>query len=57
MTTRKEIYGKKKAFILDHFDDILEMRKRMSARKVADVYGGVITMYDIYKVEQLIGGV
>lgn len=57
MTTRKEIYGKKKAFIVAHFDDIMEMRKRMSARKVASVYEGIITLDDIYKVERLARGV
>ena len=53
MTVRATVYGKKKAFIYEHEADILAMRRRMSARKVAAVYGGMITSRDIYNVENL----
>ena len=53
MINRSEVYGKKKAFIYEHEADIMAMRKRMSARKVAAVYGGMITERDIYNIENL----
>jgi len=51
---RKEVYGKKKEFILNHYDDISSMREKMSARQVANVYGGLITKDDIYKIETIL---
>ena len=46
-------YGKKKKFIIDHWDDIVQMRKTMSAAKVARVFGGYIDRYSIYQYEKL----
>ena len=56
MTPRKDIYGKKKEFIINHFDDIMTMRKRMSARKVSAIYAGIITQVDIYNMEKILKG-
>lgn len=53
MTLRASVYGKKKAFIYEHEADIVAMRRRMSARRVAAVYGGMITERDIYNIENL----
>lgn len=53
MTHRAAIYGKKKAFIYEHEADILALRRRMSARKVAEIYCNIITSRDIYNVENL----
>lgn len=46
-------YGKKKQFIVDHWDDIVQMRKTMSAARVAKVYGGYIDVRSIYQYEKL----
>lgn len=51
MTARQKVYGVKKEFIMSHEDDIKSLRRRMSARKVADVFGGIISVWDIYKME------
>jgi len=53
MTERQAIYGKKKAFICEHWVDITTMRRRMSAAKVAAVYGGIISKYDIQQIEKI----
>jgi hypothetical protein len=50
---RADVYGQKKRFASDHAEDILAMRKRMSADKVADVYGGIITRHDVANLERL----
>lgn len=50
---RSAVYGHKKEFTASHADDILAMRKRMSAEKVADVYGGIITRHDVANLERL----
>ena len=54
MTERQKVYGIKKQFISEHWNDILVLRKRMSASKVANVYGGIITRKDIYNFERLV---
>lgn len=46
-------YGKKKQFIIDHLEDIMQLRKTMSAAKVARVYGGYIDRASIYQYEKL----
>ena len=51
MTARQKVYGVKKEFITSHEDDIKSLRRRMSARKVAAVFGGIISVWDIYKLE------
>ena len=51
MTARQKVYGVKKEFIMSHEDDIKSLRRRMSARKVAAVFGGIISVWDIYKQE------
>ena len=53
MTHRAAIYGKKKKFIYEHLNDIIAMRRRMSAAKVASVYGGIISKFDIYEYEKI----
>ena len=50
--SRADVYGIKKEFISSHYDDIVQMRKSMSARKVASIYGGIISIWDIYNVER-----
>ena len=44
----KGCYGKKKMFIYEHRKDIIQLRKRHSARRVAEIYSHVITLWDIY---------
>ena len=52
-TGRAEVYGVKKQFASSHAEDILSMRKRLSAEKVAEVYGGIITRHDVANLERL----
>ncbi len=53
MTERQKVYGSKKQFISDHWNDIAAMRKRMSAAKVAKVYNGLISKYDLQYYEKI----
>jgi hypothetical protein len=53
MTPRQKVYGSKKKFISEHWNDISFMRKRMSAAKVAKVYGGLISKYNIQQYEKM----
>lgn len=53
MGDRKQVYGKRKEFIFDHWHDICQMRKRMSAERVCRVYGGVINVSILYKYERI----
>ena len=46
-------YGNKKQFFIDHLEDIMQMRKTMSAAKVARVFCGYIDRASIYQYEKL----
>ena len=35
-------YGKKKQFIIDHWDDIVSLRKTRSLSQVSVIYGGML---------------
>jgi hypothetical protein len=50
--SRKVIYGTKKNFIACHYEDIRQLRKRMSAKQISEFYGGIISLWDIYKIEK-----
>jgi hypothetical protein len=50
---RKEIYGQKKEFIINHYDDIMHLLRRKSARQVSELYGGLITKWDIYAFQKI----
>lgn len=51
--TRKSIYGAKKQFIFEHLEDIKALRRRNSAREVAEIYKGLISLWDVYNIEKL----
>lgn len=51
-TDFKKKYGCSKSFFFTHFDDIQHLRKRLSAAKVAKIYGGMIGKGSIYKYER-----
>ena len=51
-TDFKKKYGRSKAFFFLHFDDIQHLRKRLSAEKVAKIYGGIIGKGSIYQYER-----
>ena len=53
MATKKEYYGKKKQFMFDHWDDITQMRKRMSLSEVSKVYGGYLSRSTIHYYEKI----
>lgn len=53
MTERQKVYGRKKKFISEHWNDIVIMRKRMSAAKVAAVYCGIISKYNLQQYEKM----
>lgn len=36
-------YGKKKQFIVDHWDDIVSLRKTRSLSQVSAIYGGYVS--------------
>ena len=46
-------YGKKKQFIFDHWDDITQMRKRLSLTEVSKVYGGYLSRSIIHYYEKI----
>lgn len=50
---RKEIYGQKKEFIINHYDDIMHLLRRKSARQVSELYCGLITKWDIYAFQKI----
>lgn len=50
----KGCYGKKKMFIYEHRKDIMQLRKRHSARRVAEIYSHVITLWDIYAYDDIL---
>ncbi|HAT81197.1 MAG TPA: hypothetical protein DCS17_07375 [Flavobacterium sp.] len=49
MECRKDIYGTKKQFIAEHFEDIQSLRKRMSAKQISVLYSGLISEWDVYE--------
>ena len=50
----KGCYGKKKMFIYEHRKDIMQLRKRHSARRVAEIYSCAITLWDIYAYDEIL---
>ena len=50
--SRAEVYGLKKEFVVSHYDDIQQLRKTLSARKVAEIFNGMISIWDIYNIER-----
>lgn len=50
----KGCYGKKKMFIYEHRKDIMQLRKRHSARRVAEIYCYVISKWDIYAYDDIL---
>lgn len=54
MVCRKDCYGKKKLFIFDHRNDIIQLRKRHSAKKVSEIYCYVISEWDIYAYDDIL---
>ncbi len=47
-------YGNQKEFIFNHWEDIQQLRKSMSAAKVVKVYNGVFSRTALYKYEKMV---
>lgn len=52
----KGCYGKKKRFIFEHRNDIIQLRKMHSARRVSEIYCHAITLWDIYAYDDILKG-
>ena len=47
-------YGKKKQFIIDHWDDIVSLRKTRSLSEVSAIYGGYVSRALIHYYEKIL---
>ena len=47
-------YGKKKQFIIEHWDDIVSLRKTRSLSQVSVIYGGYVSRALIHYYEQIL---
>lgn len=47
-------YGKKKQFIIDHWDDIVALRKTRSLSEVSAIYGGYVSRALIHYYEKIL---
>ena len=47
-------YGKKKQFIIGHWDDIVSLRKTRSLSQVSVIYGGYVSRALIHYYEQIL---
>lgn len=47
-------YGKKKQFIIDHWDDIVSLRKTRSLSEVSAIYGGYVSRTLIHYYEKIL---
>lgn len=54
VTNTIQNYGNQKEFIFDHWADIQQLRKSMSAAKVVKVYNGVFSRTALYKYEKMV---
>jgi hypothetical protein len=47
-------YGKKKQFIIEHWDDIVALRKTRSLSEVSAIYGGYVSRALIHYYEKIL---
>jgi hypothetical protein len=47
-------YGKKKQFIIEHWDDIVSLRKTRSLSEVSVIYGGYVSRTLIHYYEKIL---
>ena len=47
-------YGRKKQFIIEHWDDIVSLRKTRSLSQVSVIYGGYVSRALIHYYEQIL---